>query len=317
MKHTKKKFFIALALLTLIFTILADSNAEAATRLNKTKATINVGETVTLKVMGTTKAFKWSTSNKKVATVSTKGKVKGLKLGKATITATYGKRSYSCRVTVTAKPSTRTKNYNAGSYSILKKHTGEATFYDRISTGACNLDYMEKKYYTCAMNIEDYNNGLAGAYIYIKDKDGDVVKAVVTDCLPEGKKGDIDLTRKAFAKIEPLVTGRMNIEWKIIPLPTPDPISYLFKPDSSKWWAQVQVRNQRYPIKKLEYYDVNAKKYVTLKRESFNYFTAPSGFGTSSIKFRVTDFYGHVLVDDGIKMNLTGTPVKGKKNFPY
>ena len=329
-----------------------EANAASKVKLNKTKATITVGKTVTLKVKNTKKKVKWSSSNKRIATVSSKGKVKGKKAGKVTITAKIGKKKYKCKVTVKKKttkrkpanaateqttsttteqntdkqpgeeqqtpgnPSTATTNYNAGEYSITKSHSGEGTFYDRISTGAANLDYMESSYYTAAMNNEDYMNGLAGAYIEVTDKDGDKVKVVITDRLPEGKKGDIDLSRKAFGAIEPLVTGRMNITWKIVPFPTTEPISYVFKPTSSQYWAEVQVRDHRYPIKKLEYKDANGQ-YVELKRQEYNYFTASSGMGKGPYTFRVTDFYGHVLIDTGITMNATETPVKGKANFPY
>ncbi|MDE5864213.1 MAG: hypothetical protein K2H34_07705 [Lachnospiraceae bacterium] len=207
-------------------------------------------------------------------------------------------------------------NYDAGEYSISEVHTGEGTFYDRESGGAANLDFMEEFYYTAAMNNEDYMNGLAGAYIEITDKDGDKINVVITDRLPEGKKGDIDLTRKAFNVIEPEVTGRMNITWKIIPFPTTEPINYVFKPTSGPYWAEVQVRNGRYPIKKLEYKNA-AGQYVELERQEYNYFTAPSGMGEGPYTFRVTDFYGHVLEDTGIAINKEETPVQGKANFPY
>lgn len=214
-------------------------------------------------------------------------------------------------------PSLDTINYNAGEYSINTVHTGEGTYYDRESTGASNLDYLEASYFTVAMNTTDYLNGLAGAFLEITDKDGDSIQAFVTDRLPEGKKGDIDFSRKAFESIEPLVTGRMNISWKIIPFPTTEPISYLFKPTSSEYWAEVQIRNHRYPISKLEYLDQNSGQYVELARKEYNYFTADSGMGKGPYTFRITDFYGHVLVDTGITLNTTETPINGTANFPY
>ena len=160
-------------------------------------------------------------------------------------------------------------------------------------------------------------NGHAGAYIEVTDKDGDKVKVLITDRLPEGKKGDIDLTRKAFKKIEPEVTGRMKITWKIIPLPTDEPISFLWKQTSTQYWAEIQVRNGRYPIKSLEYLDKSTNKYKKLERQEYNYFTAPSGLGAGPYTFRITDFYGHVIVEKNVAISTTGKPVKGTKNFPY
>lgn len=72
---------------------------EAATKLNKTKAAIYVGETVQLKVKGS-KKVKWSSNNKAVASVTSKGKVTGKAAGTAVITARLKKKSYKCIVTV-------------------------------------------------------------------------------------------------------------------------------------------------------------------------------------------------------------------------
>ena len=79
------------------------SLAKGKAKLSKTKLTLYVGKTATLKLKNNKKKVKWSSSNKKVARVSAKGKVKGLKKGKATITAKVGKKKYKCKVTVKAR----------------------------------------------------------------------------------------------------------------------------------------------------------------------------------------------------------------------
>ena len=83
-------------------------NVEAAqkVKLNYTKKTIYEGDSFQLKVKGAKKKVKWSTSNKKVATVTAKGTVKGKSGGSdrrtCRITATVGGKKYSCKVTVKA-----------------------------------------------------------------------------------------------------------------------------------------------------------------------------------------------------------------------
>ncbi len=76
--------------------------------LNKTSLTLNRGKTFTLKATAgpasaNNKAVKWTTSNKAVATVTSKGVVKAVKKGTATITATAkdgsGKKAV-CKITV-------------------------------------------------------------------------------------------------------------------------------------------------------------------------------------------------------------------------
>lgn len=74
------------------------------TRVTTKKQTVKKGKKVTLKVskspVTAAGAVKWTTSNKKVATVSKKGVVKGIKKGKATITARVGKKSVKFNITV-------------------------------------------------------------------------------------------------------------------------------------------------------------------------------------------------------------------------
>ena len=76
-------------------------------KLNKKTASVKKGKTITLKATitpsnATTKTVTWKTSNKKIATVTSKGIVKGVKKGTATITATTkdGKKTAKCKVTV-------------------------------------------------------------------------------------------------------------------------------------------------------------------------------------------------------------------------
>lgn len=68
--------------------------------ISKTKVTVTKGKTYTLKVNGTKQKVIWSSSNKKVASVSSKGKVTAVKKGTATIKAKVGGKIYSCKVTV-------------------------------------------------------------------------------------------------------------------------------------------------------------------------------------------------------------------------
>jgi hypothetical protein len=86
----------------------AEKDSAKKVKISKTKATITAGKTLTLKVSGTKAKVKWSSSNKKVATVTSKGKVKGIKAGKATIKATYKvnkkNKTLKCVVTVKAAP---------------------------------------------------------------------------------------------------------------------------------------------------------------------------------------------------------------------
>ncbi len=96
-----RKIIIFVMALSIVMAVPVTSHAKVS--LNKTKVTLTVGKTVTLKVKGTKAKVKWSSSKKSVASVSKKGKVKARKPGKAYITAKVGAKKYRCRVIVKAK----------------------------------------------------------------------------------------------------------------------------------------------------------------------------------------------------------------------
>jgi hypothetical protein len=72
-------------------------------RLSEKSLNMNTGDSKTIKLKGASaKKVKWSTSNKKTATVS-KGKIKAKKPGTVTITAKYKNKKYKCKVVVREK----------------------------------------------------------------------------------------------------------------------------------------------------------------------------------------------------------------------
>ena len=108
----RKTVFIGLlSLLVCLILLLVspDISAKAASKvsISDSKKTIYVGNTYDLQINGTSQYVKWKSSNSKVATVNNNGKVKGIKAGKATITATVGSGKngvkYTCKVTVKSR----------------------------------------------------------------------------------------------------------------------------------------------------------------------------------------------------------------------
>lgn len=69
-----------------------------ALRMSSSLVRLEKLHTTTLSVYKTTKAITWTTSNKNIATVSSKGKITAKKAGTATITAKFG--SYSVKATI-------------------------------------------------------------------------------------------------------------------------------------------------------------------------------------------------------------------------
>ena len=139
-----RKLMSLLLILALCFTFIPTVNVQAASKvkINKTSTTIYVGKTETLKISGTKKTVKWKTSNKKVATVSGKGKVTAKKAGTTTITAKVSGKSYKCKVTIKNPSLNKSKATLEKGKTITLKLTGATA----------------KKYISSNKNVATVNN---------------------------------------------------------------------------------------------------------------------------------------------------------------
>lgn len=132
MKKTWNRFTM-LVLLTLAAFACAlmyqGKPVDAKVRLSSKSAHLAPGDTLKLKVKGTKKKVKWSSSNKKVCTVSKKGKVKAKKIGKATIVARVKGKKLKCKIIVEPKRVNRARKLR--NYVIKKgKYNKTAKAYE-------------------------------------------------------------------------------------------------------------------------------------------------------------------------------------------
>jgi cell wall-associated NlpC family hydrolase len=92
--------FLLLLTLGMVMTVSVKTEAAGAVKLNKKKLVLELGETSQLKVKNTTAKVKWTSSDKKVVKVSSKGKLTTKAVGLATVTASVNGKKYTCKVTV-------------------------------------------------------------------------------------------------------------------------------------------------------------------------------------------------------------------------
>ena len=96
-----------------------EAKAAVKPKLSKTSVAMYPGQSTKLKVKNTSAKIKWSSSNKKIAKVSSKGTVKAVKLGKCTITAKVKGKKLKCKVAVVTK-----ENYRARKLYELVQEKG-------------------------------------------------------------------------------------------------------------------------------------------------------------------------------------------------
>jgi expansin (peptidoglycan-binding protein) len=194
-------------------------------------------------------------------------------------------------------------------------HTGDATYYVEASgAGNCCFDSTPNDLMIGAMNHADYNGSYAcGTCVEVTGPDSVIDIRIVDQC-PECLPGDIDLSPLAFSRIAAIELGRVPISWHIIPCGVSGPIIYHFKDGSNEWWTAVQIRNHRYPISHVEY-RTGAGEWLDVPRTDYNYFVKSDGMGPGPYAFRVTDLYGHTLIDSGV-VHLENADVPGGAQFP-
>ena len=144
MKQIIKKSIITITAVAIMLTLAMPMSAEAASKkapkLNKTKVTLTITKkktkpAVQLKVKNAAgRKVKWTSSNKKVATVSKKGKIVAKKKGVAMITVKVkGSKTLRCKVTVKDNRKAVTK----------KPITNPAP--NPAPNGECEHDWVEKE----------------------------------------------------------------------------------------------------------------------------------------------------------------------------
>lgn len=127
-------------------------------RISKSSISMGTGKKYTLKVNGTKQKVKWSSSNKAIATVSSKGVVTGKKAGSVKITAKVGSKKYICKVTVKkGRTTSNTKNntskrvlsVNQSSITINGLNTTESVKITSTTGGSMEYNIVDSSVARC------------------------------------------------------------------------------------------------------------------------------------------------------------------------
>lgn len=178
-------FFLTLVI---CLSFLAPASANAATiKINKTKATIEVGSLLELEITGTQNKVTWKSSKVSVASVNSSGTVSAKKKGKAKITATVNGKKYICSITVTKSTTSSANKLSRLSdvISSLKKQGllsgDESPTLASMIGGNRGVKYLD-----------------SNAEIYEYDKESDAYKSLVKTNTVRIEGIDIDINVSAI-----------------------------------------------------------------------------------------------------------------------
>jgi hypothetical protein len=117
--------------------------AEASTvKISKSKVTMEIATTTTLKVTGTKSKVTWKSSDKKVASVNSKGVVTAQSVGTAKITATVSKKKYTCTVTVVDSDYTQLLTFAEGLNAHINMASQLAEYQNQYVAGEITADAL-------------------------------------------------------------------------------------------------------------------------------------------------------------------------------
>lgn len=184
-----------------------------------------------------------------------------------------------------------------GGEILGQTHSGEATYYAATGEGACSFDASADDLMVAALNAPDWQGSAwCGACVRASGPRGEVNVRIVDLC-PECAAGDLDLSPQAFDEIAERELGRVPISWTFVSCPTRGNVRYRFKDGANPYWTAVQVNNHALPIKSMEW-SKDARSWITMQRQDYNYFLDDGGFGDGPSHVRITSTDGQQLVDD-------------------
>ena len=189
----------------------APFTGHAAAALNKTRATMYNGKTLKLKVTGTTKAVRWSSSDTAVAKVDQTGLVTAKKVGSTRITAKVGTKKLTCDVTVksplTASPSKLTLDAGATKYVTLTYKLNGKLYLQKYNSSVLKCSFGKIVKGKCTLTVKALRAGTETLTVTnSKTRDTAKIKVTVrettpTDPIVDRNKVTVSVGKTATVKV--------------------------------------------------------------------------------------------------------------------
>lgn len=194
-----RSFLSTLLALMMIVTVAVVPASAASVKLSRSSISLTKGYSTTLSVSGTTSKVTWSTGNKNVATVSSKGKVVGKKVGSTYIYAKVNSSTLKCKVNVVAgkiavgqssvelEPgdTTKIRIKALGTHSLSVSTTDKSVVKASWSGAKFSGNYIN-------LTLKAVGSGSARVKVYAKNYPKSVYKYIDVDVIGEDDDDIID-----------------------------------------------------------------------------------------------------------------------------
>lgn len=179
---------------------------------------------------------------------------------------------------------------------------GRASYYE-ITSGGGNCGYPappDDGLYVALGPAEYAGAHACGSHLRVTGPLGSVRVKVVDSC-PGCARGELDLSRKAFARVAPLKKGLADISYQRVPDPPVPPLSFMVRKGSSAHWLSLSVLDHGNPLARVRA-RAPGRSWRTLVHTDYNAWQVPGGLGPGPFTVEVTDERGHRATATGIRL---------------
>lgn len=150
------------------------------------------------------------------------------------------------------------------------------------------------------MSPSEYKHGAAcGEYLEVRGARGKV-RVIVVDQCPGCEPGHIDLSSKAFRRIDNYNAGLVKVSYHVVRNPDVPSLTVRVKEGSSASWMALQILNNGNELSSVQL--VQSTHLQPLVRTAYGYWLAPQGAGTGPFIVVVRDRLAHRAVVRGIRL---------------
>ncbi|HLK41589.1 MAG TPA: hypothetical protein VKU41_32800 [Polyangiaceae bacterium] len=210
--------------------------------------------------------------------------------------------------------------------AVAQSFNAGLTYYQQTAANNCGVPWPSDGMYTAlSTNLYDAPSGSAscGKCVQVNGK-----TLLVVDQCPQSSNqaqcstNHLDLSPTAFQAVQGslnpgVVNNSPGLPVKFVPCPVSGNIQYSFSSSTQQYYLAVVILNARYGISGVEYRIPNTCGWTALggRSDADAHFTINGARVPNPVDLRVTDEWGHVLEDDGVKWQ-AGQTVTGGGQFP-